>query len=152
MNPDSIKSGNAWRDFPDEGDTMRKIIAAASAGAEGQLPDGWEIVSTDGEKVFRNTISGIALTTKIIPSDGGHLAEVANEVARQKECKVEKSGASYELACKGRLTIILEQHDEKNLGMLVIGCGTATDKVCQKDGTDFIKFFSLLGKQASAKD
>lgn len=85
---------------------MRKIIAAASAGAEGQLPDGWEIVSTDGEKVFRNTISGIALTTKIIPSDGWHLAEVANEVARQKECKVEKSGASYELACKGRLTII----------------------------------------------
>ena len=131
---------------------MRKIIAAASAGAEGQLPDGWEIVSTDGEKGFRNTISGIALTTKIIPSDGGHLAEVANEVARQKECKVEKSGASYELACKGRLTIILEQHDEKNLGMLVIGCGTATDKVCQKDGTDFIKFFSHLGKQASAKD
>ena len=67
MNPDSIKSGNAWRDFPDEGDTMRKIIAAASAGAEGQLPDGWECGSADGGTVVRNTISGIALASKIIP-------------------------------------------------------------------------------------
>ena len=147
-----------------KGDTMRNTLAAAaaalaialpaaaSAGAAGQLPSGWEIVSTDGEKVFRNTISGIALTTKIIPADGELLGDVANEVARQKECTVEKSGTSYELACKNRLTIILEPHDKKSIGMLIISCGTAPDRVCQKDGTDFIKFLSRLGKQASAKD
>ena len=31
---------------------------AAYAGAAGQLPAGWEIVSSDGEKVFHNTRSG----------------------------------------------------------------------------------------------
>lgn len=62
---------------------------------------------------------------------------------KRRQLRARLQGASYNH---------LEQHDEKNLGMLVIGCGTATDKVCQKDGTDFIKFLSHLGKQASAKD
>lgn len=43
---------------------------AAYAGAAGQLPAGWEIVSSDGEKVFHNTRSGIAVSAKTIPSEG----------------------------------------------------------------------------------
>ncbi len=125
---------------------------AAYAGAAGQLPAGWEIVSSDGEKVFHNTRSGIAVSAKTIPSEGAPLPDVAEEVARQKDCSVRDESGSFVLSCSGRTHIILEQSGERSLALLVVACGSAPEAVCRKDGTDFVRFLVSLGKQAAERD
>ena len=122
------------------------LTVSASAFAAGELPQGWEVVTSDGEKVFHNTASGIAVSIKIIPAEGAPVADVAKEVAKQKDCKVEEHEGGAELTCSGGLSILLEQHDDKNLGMIAIACGSASEEVCHKDALALMNFLNASGK------
>ena len=127
---------------------MMAVLALAMAFSEMaaalDLPAGLTMIDLKGTKFIVKKSSGVALTGNVIPSQGMSVAETAQDMVKESNCKIlSSSSVVIELLCQdnsgsSKSINLISQADPDHLTYIYIRCGEIDTATCRTDGAEIV--------------
>lgn len=126
---------------------MMAVLALAMAFSEMatalDLPAGLTMIDLKGTKFIVKKSSGVALTGNVIPSQGMSVAETAQDMVKESNCKILSSSSVIELLCQdnsgsSKSINLISQSDPDHLNHIYIRCGEIDTATCRADGAEIL--------------
>ena len=127
---------------------MMAVLALAMAFSEMaaalDLPAGLTMIDLKGTKFIVKKSSGVALTGNVIPSQGMSVAETAQDMVKESNCKIlSSSSVVIELLCQdnsgsSKSINLISQADPDHINHIYIRCGEIDIATCRADGSEIL--------------
>lgn len=127
---------------------MMAVLALAMAFSEMaaalDLPAGLTMIDLKGTKFIVKKSSGVALTGNVIPSQGMSVAETAQDMVKESNCKIlSSSSVVIDLLCQdnsgsSKSINLISQADPDHLTYIYIRCGEIDTATCRTDGAEIV--------------
>ena len=108
------------------------------------LPEDLTMIDLKGTKFIVKKSSGVALTGNVIPSQGMSVAETAQDMVKESNCKIlSSSSVVIELLCQdnsgsSKSINLISQADPDHLTYIYIRCGEIDTATCRTDGAEIV--------------